>query len=167
MNGAPHPLLAAISDEKEAIALGGVLLAAMLGAWAVTAPDAGAGSEAPETPPDLLLSVGDETVQGVAGSYCWTGRCVDRVGPTELAATTDLSTATIAPYTRLQIVADGYRTPRSVSWTIMDANGTRRASGDTAAFAVADLPPGPYLLVGSARWDAGDTSTVFRIRVTR
>lgn len=60
---------------------------------AVDAPAAGGTLPAPEgsAPPAVVMTVGSESYPGVEGSYCWGGRCVDKIPPPQLVTEAGLS----------------------------------------------------------------------------
>ena len=115
-------------------------------------------------PPAALLAGASREVQGELGSYCWAppgdtaGRCVDKIspptGPTLTVARGEpltLRFVTGLPLTELSVQRDG------VAVALPQAN--------PAQFR-ADLPPGSYQLLVSARFSAGSAVYGFRLRVT-
>ena len=115
-------------------------------------------------PPAAFLGGASGEVQGELGSYCWAapggtaGRCVDKIapptGPTLTVArgeTLTLRFATGLPLSELRVWRDGTEV------ALVPAN--------RAQFR-ADLPPGTYQLLVSARFSAGSAGYGFRLRVT-
>lgn len=132
-----------------------------IGSTTTTAPPA---TTADAEPPDAFVAGASGEVRAELGSSCWaqpggtTGRCVDKIrpptGPTLTVAraeTLTLRFATGLPLTELVVQRDG------VNLALPQANPSRFR---------ADLPPGTYDLLVSARFPAGSAGYGFRLRVT-
>ena len=115
-------------------------------------------------PPGAFLAGASGEVRGELGSYCWSppggtaGRCVDKIalptGPTLTVArgeTLTLRFGTGLPLSGLTVQNDG------AELAVSQAN--------PAQFR-ADLAPGSYQLLVSARFSAGSAGYGFRLRVT-
>ena len=115
-------------------------------------------------PPAAFLAGGSGEVTGELGSYCWAppggtaGQCVDKIapptGPTLSVARGESLTlrfATGLPLTELTATRDG------AELALTQANPSRFR---------ADLLPGTYQLLVSARFSAGSAGYGFRLRVT-
>lgn len=116
------------------------------------------------SPPEISLLVDEETVSGAEGSYCWNGRCVDKVGPVELAE--KLDTTSISESTALRFQTEGSE-PSEYHYTLFNRNGST-ITRDTSAgsFNLPSLEPSTYVLLGSGRWKEGDVSYAFLLNLT-
>lgn len=114
-------------------------------------------------PPTAFLTGASGEVRGEPGSSCWTppggrtGRCVDRAG-TPTGPTLDVA--------RGETLTLRFTTGLALTELSIRAGGVEVAppAANPSRFR-ADLPPGTYRLLVSARFSAGDASYGFGLRV--
>lgn len=115
-------------------------------------------------PPTAFLGGASGEVQGELGSYCWAppggtaGRCVDKIAP---------PTGPMLTVARGETLTLRFATGLLLSELTVRNDGAEVAlpQSNPAQFR-ADLAPGSYQLLVSARFSAGSAGYGFRLRVT-
>lgn len=140
-----------------------MIIVLAVGVQTLVLTEFGQPTEDRESPPGITLLVGDKTVSGVEGSYCWDGKCVDKLGPVDL--TGDAEPTEVPRDASLRFQTEGLE-PENYSYSLYDQNGSV-VKRDTvnASFNLPVLEASTYVLSGSGRWDNGDVSFLYKIQV--
>lgn len=70
-----------------------------------------------KSPPKLEVTVGEQTTEATIGTFCWDGKCEDKVGPVELLK--NVKPIVVAPNAEIKLTQDEKYKPTTVDLTMI------------------------------------------------
>ncbi|MED4402237.1 hypothetical protein ABET41_12530 [Metabacillus fastidiosus] len=123
----------------------------------------------PGKPPSPVITVGDIIIPTEQGTYCWSGFmnaiCVDMISPPGIVKNSDLKPVIVSPEAKLNISFKDKPKANTLTvtrWINDEEMVEANLKGNTL---IVPKEKGVYIYDVHARWEKGDSTSVFVIEV--
>ena len=116
--------------------------------------------------PEIFLSIGNLTHQGVLGSYCWNNICITKTMPSDIDLEKTIAKIRLQKGNTIDINMNNYTYPEKFHLTVFSNGNSIALDEDVQNQFRANLQKGTYIVNIMAAWMyKGDVSYLFPIEI--